>query len=285
MIKFKGFSKTRNECIARSFKNYEWTMFIDDSYKLHGSLDELSSLNPSQKCVSIDIVRNQFKYRSKRIFRTNSGLKFVGEIHEVINSNEDYIMKDCYIEDIPCENHKKRTASRSVYDLEQINKQLSNCVDARSLYFKANIITQMIEQKLKTYDDAINAYNERVLFPSDDNEETFMCLINIGHITLQKEHTEEIYVSAIKSYIRAAITFPNRAGEAYIYAYMVSDNFWHVKKAYENKILKTHRLPSEEHIYGPDGSISTNYHLRLKRNVLDQMTRIFEKSLQLYQPS
>ena len=73
-IPFTNFSDTRNKCMdISSCEDYEWTIFLDDSYLIsdYSKLKKELKYIPKSICaVSIDIITHNLKYESIRITRT-----------------------------------------------------------------------------------------------------------------------------------------------------------------------------------------------------------------------
>ena len=264
-ISFKGFSITRNECLDKCYNtDYKWTMIIDDSYELvdNGIMDELDKLDKSIVCVSIIIKTGKMEYQSKRIIRTKSKLRYIGDIHENINFESQYLIKNAYINDVQCDNHKKRTLDRIDFDMSKLVN-----TDDRTLYYKAEYTHILYNNDRATLEQVIGAYKLRIANNSPDNEETFICLMRLGLLTRD-----------LKYYIQAAIKFKNRAGEAWLYAYFLLGEPLFIERAYLHRKLGNHRLPCDTSIYdgcdGYNGLITKNYFMYRKKLVLVELVKV-----------
>lgn len=246
-IVFTNFASTRN--IALELSNdpkYGWTIFPDDSYELVTSSvktnvlkNELKSLSKKIRVCDIAITRNGISYTSSRIFRTDSGARYVNKIHEVLTLGPDYTIKSAVINDIPCESQKQRTHDRVFSDLAL----LANDYDPRSLYYKACINLQLFQRGLRSNDEVIETFKDRIYCAegSFDKEEIFQCYIYLGYLYKAK-------VDKIRSYISAAMAYEQRCGEAYFCIYLLTDSEFYLLKAYANK-LGHHRLPVDMELY------------------------------------
>jgi hypothetical protein len=264
-IDFDGFANTRNKALELSYDlRYTWTLFVDDSYNLSdnfmSSLTKLDTLNVH--CGSVIIRRNTMVYNSNRIVRTASKLKFTGTIHEVINRDSDFSTK-ILLEDIGTERQLQRTAERVNYDLIC----LGDLQDARSMYFRAGCYVQLYMRGECDISVPIEHYKKRIACATTDAEETFLSYFHLGHLMTVSKCVKE----AVYNYLKAALLFPNRAGEAYLAVYLLTGNNHFITKAYEHRTLGPCRLAADKELYSDDGIISQEYAKVFNGNKLDSI--------------
>ncbi len=298
-IQFNGFSNTRNEAIRLANLEHlliDWTIMPDDSYNFIGDIAQFKrELRTSiVDCLSILIKRDTISYYSKRVFK--KGVWFKGLIHEVLDTENFKISKHCILEDIGTQYQIKRTEDRLNYDLNQ----LKDANDCRSLYYKAGIYLRLFMKGEVDISLPIEWYNKRINMYSTDYEETFMCHIHIGHLLINETSSKicndpknliknqrflEMIPRALKEYIKAALIFPPRRGEAYYAAYLITGKYHWIKKAYDSRIYGTVRnrhytcrLAVDTNLYsnnGVYGSIEEQYYIENKRLLLIELLKNF----------
>lgn len=259
-IKFEGFSETRNKCLEMTENDgYMFSFFIDDSYLFVGDPKLfIKELNYYKKydTLSIFIEGKDIRYRSSRIFKCSKKARFIGKIHEIINSKEDVIIASCYIKDIGTEKHAKRTSDRKKYDL----MMLENEKDSRSAYYRACTLYKMYMNNECTSKEVIDAFIKRIEFDDDDKEEIFMCYTLLAklYFKLGDEKT------SVEWFLNAVKVLDWRKGECYFYAYIITGKPEYILQAYKYRYYdKRCRLPVEISIYSNDGmgDIELEYNL------------------------
>lgn len=262
---FAGFAESRNECLDISYDiNYDYTIFIDDSFELidGGSLrDQLEQLLNDRyvQAISFKIRRNKTIYNSIRIIKTRSKIRYDGDIHEVFASEEHHVITNSFIDDVSCENHTKRSNDRVYYDLDRLKGK----TDQRSLYYISNCKIKLYIYGELDYISAIKSINNRLAVNDTDYEERFLCYINMGNIYLNEKFDE----LCVLSYLKAANEFKGRSGEAYFYAYLMTEKVEYLEKAKENYLLKNSRLPVDFTYYGKDGQIMREWSTKQSREL------------------
>jgi glycosyltransferase involved in cell wall biosynthesis len=231
---FKGFSESRNRCLDLIGTTCKYTIMPDDSYVLFNQeklVNQLCKKDYPVVCIKI-LTKNDLyplsetSYISKRITLSKCGIRYVGKIHEDIEYAEDITLEDCYLLDCPKGTQHSRTMNRKESDLLLLGS------DPRSIYYKA-----MTYLTLKKLDLAFKEFEKRVNCTDTDYEEKFVSWMNLGHLTKEP-----------KFYLQAAIEFPNRRGEAYLFLYLVTQKSHWIKQA-KGSPLGTCRLPVELSIY------------------------------------
>lgn len=291
-LNFIDFSTTRNKCLDLcSDPKYYWTVFMDDSYALVDSDNNfrkcLQGVPEAFNCMDINITRGSIVYKSKRITKTATKLRYFGKVHEDVYFHSDYTVDCCHINDIPTEKQKIRTMTRLVQDLKLFGNS------ERDLYFKANTLQQMWIIGSVPFIEVVKAYNARIYCGSDYHEETFTCLMVLGNMFIKvlqrvKENgdndvlesvDERTRSEATKHYIKAALVFPPRAGEAYLFAYLINGSNKFIEMAFKKRYLtETCCLPIDLEIYNaPEsreypsrGGAIENYYYRSIRSKIHQ---------------
>lgn len=256
---FLGFSESRNSLLKLASRNlYDWSLMIDDSYHLVGSLRQSLAPHFSEKVYSVKIgnPHNSSYYTSARVFRTEyiAGIKYIGDIHEVLNHPSQGLFTDFKLVDVPCESHIQRTFQRNTTDLEC----LAGRNDPSSSYYVAMTKYNMFKNGSGGIKEVFNALLVRAKMDGDHEEKMFT-LIALGGIC------EELNLRwrGVEFYKLAAEAFPPRKAECYFYSYMLGGDIADLKIAYENRVLNSNlfRFPFCNDLYG-EGHISKAWSLR-----------------------
>lgn len=249
-IPFENFSQARNLCFEMAYDlRYEWTIFADDSYELIGNIkEELEFIAKFKEinCIGVRILRDSIDYISKRITRTSAKLKYFGAVHEDIDLDINYVSKKFYLYDRVYPGHTIRTSQRLFSDIKMIKGK----TDSRSLFFKANMTFQLFHRGLCDPHTVLNCCYDRLLLKElcfcEDNFAMFMTAGLMCNILEYKDES-------VKNYLAAALTCPGKSGEPFFYIYLNTGVVHYLKKAYENKILGPHILPTTSSVYS-DGT-------------------------------
>jgi glycosyltransferase involved in cell wall biosynthesis len=226
---FKGFSESRNQCLDLAYDlNYTWTLMIDDSYQLLTNFNELQNVPDKVDAISIVVTKtDNVQNLSNRIIRTSSKLRYIGDIHEYINSNLTYPVKSIRLLDVVTPKQQSRTYERNKNDL----KILQGKTDSRSLYYTACTLNNQYIQGLIKWNVVVNAFMKR-LEKDDYPEERFVSMIHIANLL---HINDDDKLESHKFYLKAAIEYKPRAGEAYFYLYLSSNSPYWLEMAYKNR--------------------------------------------------
>lgn len=263
---FVRFDKSRNECLNRSYDlRYTWTIFPDDSYVLitrnQNSLrQELMGyeLDSSVNCISVWIHGEHASYKSKRIIRTWSKIRYTNRIHEELASNEDKILNDSAFNDIKNDRSINRSLERVYKDI----KALDGLNDGRSMYYRASMYIQLYHLGRIKIEECMSKFSEYLVKTKeigyDYPEERFICWVHLGNlwtIKIQNQDNSDVIEDGIKEsikcYLQAALDFPIRSGECYYYIYLLTGIRHWINKAYEHRDiqLKLVNMPINQDIY------------------------------------
>ncbi|KAH9259031.1 hypothetical protein BASA81_002651 [Batrachochytrium salamandrivorans] len=266
---FLGFSGSRNSLLKlasnpsnnKTGSLYDWSLMIDDSYHLVGSLRQSLTPQLSKKVYSVKIgnPHNSSDYTSARVFRTKyiTGIKYIGDIHEVLNHPSQGLLTGFKLVDVPCESHVQRTFQRNTTDLEC----LASRNDPSSTYYAAMTKYNMFKNGSGNIKEVFNALLVRAKMDGDHEEKMFT-LVALGGIC------EELNLRwrGVEFYKLAAEAFPPRKAECYFYAYMLGGDIANLKIAYENRVLNSNalfRFPFCNDLYG-EGHISKAWNRAMK---------------------
>ena len=122
---FINFRDSRNRCLDLSGKECKFVIMLDDTYKVEEKLrDFLITVRGDQfsDSFSLYIKSNDSEYGSNRIIKSDSGLRYIYKLHEVItpknNINVIIPMHHAFIFDYRSDYMEKRTMDRKKYDLK-----------------------------------------------------------------------------------------------------------------------------------------------------------------------
>jgi hypothetical protein len=157
--KFINFRDSRNRLLDLAGNNCKYKIMLDDTYIIKGDLrDFLNEIRGDQYANSFTlfIKSNDTEYGSNRIIRSDSGLKYVHKIHEVITEKGNVnvvVPKDkVYIEDGRFDYMEKRTLERKQLDLKLLFEELEDDpMNPRTYYYLAQTYN-ILEDYQKAFD-------------------------------------------------------------------------------------------------------------------------------------
>ena len=163
---FVNFKVSRNRCLELAGKCCKFILMLDDTYALRGNLRQfLETVRGDQfsDSFSLMIQSDDNEYYSNRIIKSESELRYIHTIHEVItdinNTNVTIPIHEAYIFDYRSEYMEKRTNDRKKHDLELLFKELDDDPDdPRALYYIAQTYGCMGDEinKAKYFELRIN---------------------------------------------------------------------------------------------------------------------------------
>lgn len=254
---FTNFAETRNKCLDLAYSpDYDFTIMIDDTYELNTKLSLKSILTRvpfMYECCYLTIKTDTIQYKSIRVIRTKSKLRFTRPIHEIIENAYPYDITDCFIYDRNYPQMVERTIARNYLDLEILEKQEK---DPRTLFNIACTKNNLLKVGLTPIDDVIKAFIVRCNTPSEHKEETFFCYLLLGLLYSMNEikglNESTRMKKSVECLINASIIYPPRCAEAYYFIYELSQSKFWLEKAY--KCLKYYnpkliKLPYNKEVY------------------------------------
>jgi tetratricopeptide (TPR) repeat protein/predicted O-methyltransferase YrrM len=164
---FINFRDSRNRCLELAGKSCKFITMLDDTYIIKGNLRGfLNEVRGDQLSTSFTlyIQSDDIIYGSNRIIKTNSELRYIHRIHEVISDKNNiniFIPKEyAFIDDRRFDYMEKRTFERKQLDLKLLYEEVEeNPHDPRAYYYLAQ--TYNI---LGDYEKAFYYFTKRVEF-------------------------------------------------------------------------------------------------------------------------
>jgi len=155
---FINFRESRNRCLDLAGKSCKYLIMLDDTYVVEGDLRFfLNKVRGEQfsNSFSLIIQSDDVKYGSNRIITSNSDLRYIHTIHEVItdkgNINVLIPEEEVTINDRRFDYMEKRTMERKTLDLQLLYEELEeNPTDPRTYYY--------LGQTYNLLEDYENAY-------------------------------------------------------------------------------------------------------------------------------
>jgi tetratricopeptide (TPR) repeat protein len=167
---FINFRDSRNRCLELAGTSCTFNLMLDDTYIVRGDLRKfLQEARTDEFATSycLFIRSDDVEYQSNRITRSESGLRYMYTIHEVIqldrNNNQVVIpLEVAFIEDVESEYMDERTSRRKQYDLERLEEMIREDPDnPRHLYYMAQTYSL-----LRDYEKAAFWFKKRYESPS-----------------------------------------------------------------------------------------------------------------------
>ena len=164
---FINFKDSRNKCLDLAGKSCKFITMLDDTYVLQGNLRRfLNEIRGDQLSTSFTlyIQSDDVIYGSNRIIKTNSGLRYIHRIHEIISDKNNInivIPKEhAIIDDRMFDYMAKRTQDRKQLDLKLLFEEVEeNPHDPRAYYYLAQKYNL-----LEDYEKAFFYFTKRIEF-------------------------------------------------------------------------------------------------------------------------
>ena len=140
---FINFRESRNRCLDLAGESCKYLLMLDDTYVIEGDLRNfLNKVRGEQfsNSFSLIIQSDDVKYGSNRITLSNSGLRYIHTIHEVITDKDNINVlipeEEVSIMDRRFDYMEKRTMERKKLDLQLLFEELEeNPTDPRTYYY------------------------------------------------------------------------------------------------------------------------------------------------------
>lgn len=205
---FINFRDSRNRCLELAGKSCKFITMLDDTYVLKGKLREfLNEIRGDQLAQSFTlfIQSDDTIYGSNRIIKSDSELRYIHTIHEVISDKNNInivIPKDvCFIEDRRFDYMEKRTMERKEFDLKLLFQEVEeNPHDPRAYYYLAQTYNL-----LEDYEKAFYYFNKRAEFTNSgfvqERVDAIFESARIANFKLNKpwSECEELYLKCYKA--------------------------------------------------------------------------------------
>jgi hypothetical protein len=128
---FIDFKQSRNRCLDLAGTDCKFIIMLDDTYQVYGNLREfLNIVRGDQMTTSFTIMihSSDIHYGSNRIIKSESGLRYVHRIHEVITDKDNINVviptHASHIIDKRFDYMEERTMSRKELDLKLLYEEL-----------------------------------------------------------------------------------------------------------------------------------------------------------------
>jgi len=204
---FVNFKDSRNKCLDLAGKNCKFIMMLDDTYVIEGNLRWfLDTIRGDQfsDSFSLFIKSNDVCYSSNRIIKSESNLRYLYRIHEVINPKNNINVMVPFIHsnihDVRSDYMENRTMDRKLFDIELLNMEVEDDPnDPRAFYYLGQTYNL-----LGKYELALEYYLKRVNHPVDGfmQEKIDACFeaARISNFQLHKpwEECEKIYLRSFE---------------------------------------------------------------------------------------
>jgi hypothetical protein len=167
---FKNFKDTRNKCLDIAGEESKFIIMLDDTYIIKEDLRTFLNIvrgDQLSNSFSLYIKSNDTEYASNRIIKSDSKLRYIYKMHEVItpvnNFNIIIPINRSYIFDFRSDYMEKRTMDRKNYDLEILFEMLrEDPNDSRTLYYIGQTYNL-----LEKYELSLEYYLKRVNHPTE----------------------------------------------------------------------------------------------------------------------
>jgi glycosyltransferase involved in cell wall biosynthesis len=235
---FKGFKNSRNRCLDLAGDSCVFKIMLDDTYIIKGNLRSfLTNYRFDKNAESFSIyIKTDVQYVSNRITYSKYNLRYIYDLHEVIEPNQSYLIPEniSYITENDDTNNymKNRTIKRKESDLkilfDEYNKNPSN---HRHPYYIAE--TYLCMERWK---EAFEWYEKRSKYQSDLVEETQDSLYKMAFIS---EILNYDWKDTCQLYLNAFQFMPTRPesmymlGEHYLKTNQLDVAFLFYSKAFE----------------------------------------------------
>jgi len=155
---FINFRDSRNRLIDLAGNECKYILMLDDTYVVRGDLRSfLNEIRSDQYSTSFTLFINSddTKYGSNRVIKSDSGLRYIHKIHEVISdkNNINIVIPEniCDIYDRRFDYMEKRTMDRKQLDLKLLYEEVEeNPNDPRAYYYLAQTYN-ILEDYEKAY--------------------------------------------------------------------------------------------------------------------------------------
>ena len=164
---FLNFRDSRNRCLDLAGKTCKFNLMLDDTYVVRGNLRKfLNTVRGDQfaDSYSLFIKSSDSQYASNRVTKSQSDLRYIFRIHEVItdkgNINVIVPESDAYIEDRRFPYMEQRTMQRKEMDLRFLYEEIEeNPMEPRTYYYLGQTYN-LLDQ----YDKAFSFFLKRCEF-------------------------------------------------------------------------------------------------------------------------
>lgn len=202
---FINFRDSRNRCLDLANTECKFCLMLDDTYIVENNLRYfLNDIRGDQfaDSLSLFIKSKDTIYNSNRIIKSESNLRYIYKIHEIIttinNRNVIIPLKYSNIFDFSSDYMENRTVNRKEYDLKTLFEEYTEHPDdPRNLYYIAQTYNAM-----EKFDLSFEYYTKRIEHPTNGfiQEKIDACFeaARTANFKLNKPwgYCEELYLSS-----------------------------------------------------------------------------------------
>lgn len=202
---FINFRESRNRCLDLAGKSCKYIITLDDTYIIKGKIrDFLNTVRGDQfsNSFSFYIQSHDVQYTSNRIIKSESNLRYIYRIHEVItpknNMNIMVPIIHSYIFDFSSEYMQNRTMNRKQLDLKLLYDTIKEYPeDSRAYYYLGQTYNLLQEYEL-SYNFYIERMNHKDEGFLQEKIDAIFEAARIGNFKINKpwKECEELYFKA-----------------------------------------------------------------------------------------
>jgi tetratricopeptide (TPR) repeat protein len=199
---FINFRESRNRLLDLAGTSCKYNIMLDDTYVVKGNLREfLTEIRSDQysNSFTLYIKSDDTIYGSNRIIRSDSGLRYIHKIHEVITDKNNInvvIPEDrAFIIDERFDYMEKRTYDRKQLDLMLLYEEIEeNPNDPRAYYYLAQTynLLEDYENALKSCDEALKINPQYSDARNEKNNILNGFYLQISTLITKKQYEEAI---------------------------------------------------------------------------------------------
>lgn len=157
---FINFRDSRNRCLDLAGKNCKFIIMLDDTYILQNNLRGfLQTVRGDQfsDSFSLYIKSDDVEYGSNRIIKSESGLRYIYKMHEVItpenNMNVIIPLHHGHIFDYRSDYMEERTMTRKEYDLKILYEMVDDDPDDSRAYYYLGQTYNLLHNHEKAFEN------------------------------------------------------------------------------------------------------------------------------------
>lgn len=202
---FINFRESRNRCLDLVGKKCKFIITLDDTYIIKGSIKNFLNVvrgDQFSNGFSFYIQSDDVQYTSNRIIKSDSNLRYIYRIHEVIspknNINVMVPIEHSYIFDYRSDYMENRTMTRKKLDLELLYSTIEEYPDDSRAYYYLGQTYNLIGKYEKAYENFIKRMNHKDEGFYQEKLDAIFEAARIANFKINKpwEVCEELYYKA-----------------------------------------------------------------------------------------
>ena len=202
---FINFRESRNRCLDLAGKSCKYILTLDDTYIVKGNLRNfLNTIRGDQfsNSFSLYIESKDLQYSSNRIIESNSNLRYIYRIHEVIspknNLNVMVPITHSHIFDYSSDYMTDRTKKRKEMDIELLESTIKEYPDDSRAYYYLGQTYSLLDEYELAYEYFIKRMNHKDEGFHQEKLDAIFEAARLANFRLNKDWTEceELYYKA-----------------------------------------------------------------------------------------